>query len=83
MSTEAISEMTFIREFTRELHNKNAAVFVGAGLSMASGYVDWKGLLREIIQDLKLNPDKEHDLVTIALSVPPKILPLAISNPGW
>ena len=66
MSTEAISEMTFIREFTRELHNKNAAVFVGAGLSMASGYVDWKGLLREIIQDLKLNPDKEHDLVTIA-----------------
>ncbi len=66
MSTEAISEATFIREYTRELHNKNAAVFAGAGLSMASGYVDWKGLLTEIIQDLGLDPDKEHDLVTLA-----------------
>ena len=66
MSTEAISEAVFIREYTRELHNKNAAVFAGAGLSMASGYVDWKGLLTDIIQDLKLDPDKEHDLVTIA-----------------
>jgi len=66
MSTEAISDVTFIREYTRELHNKNAAVFAGAGLSMDSGYVDWKGLLRDIIQDLGLNPDKEHDLVTLA-----------------
>jgi hypothetical protein len=33
---------------------------------MASGYVDWKALLREIIQDLGLDPDKEHDLVTLA-----------------
>ena len=49
MSTEAISETEFVREYTRELHSKNAAVFAGAGLSMASGYVDWKGLLKEII----------------------------------
>jgi hypothetical protein len=66
MSTEAISAETFIREYTRELHNKNAAVFAGAGLSMDSGYIDWRGLLREIIQDLGLDPDKEHDLVTLA-----------------
>jgi len=66
MSTEAIPESTFIREFTRELHNKNAAVFAGAGLSMASGYVDWKGLLKHIIADLGLNPDEEDDLVTVA-----------------
>src|SRR5437899_811535 len=66
MSAEAIPDATFIREFTRELHNKNAAVFAGAGLSTASGYVDWKGLLREIIQDLGLDPNKEHDLVTLA-----------------
>src|ERR1700682_3156097 len=66
MITEAIPAGTFIREFTRELHNKNAAVFAGAGLSTASGYVDWRGLLREIIQDLGLDPDKEHDLVTLA-----------------
>jgi hypothetical protein len=66
LSADALSESVFIREFTRELHNKNAAVFAGAGLSTASGYVDWKGLLREIIQDLGLDPDKEHDLVTLA-----------------
>ena len=61
-----ISADKFVREYTRELHNKNAAVFAGAGLSMASGYVDWKGLLREIIEDLGLDPEREHDLVTLA-----------------
>ena len=66
MSSEAISASVFLREYSRELHNKNAAVFAGAGLSMETGYVDWKGLLREIIQDLGLDPDKEHDLVTLA-----------------
>src|SRR5258706_15462553 len=66
MSADAISAANFIREYTRELRNKNAAVFAGAGLSTASGYVDWKGLLKEIIQDLGLDPDREHDLVTLA-----------------
>ncbi len=66
MSTEAIPAANFVREYTRELHNKNAAVFVGAGMSMGSGYVDWKGLLAEIVRDLGLDPEKEHDLVTVA-----------------
>ena len=66
MSAEAIAEDVFIREFTRELHNKNAAVFAGAGLSMGSGYVDWANLLKEIIQDLGLDPAREADLVTVA-----------------
>jgi hypothetical protein len=66
MSAEAIPVANFVREYTRELHNKNAAIFVGAGMSMASGYVDWKGLLAEIVRDLGLDPDKERDLVTVA-----------------
>ena len=66
MSSEAIPASTFIREYTRELHAKNAAIFAGAGLSVATGYVDWSGLLTEIIQDLGLDPKKEHDLVTLA-----------------
>src|SRR6266446_74059 len=66
MSAEAISESTFIREFTRELHNRNTAIFAGAGLSMASGYVDWKGLLKPLITDLGLDPEEEDDLVTLA-----------------
>jgi len=66
MSSEAIAVSTFIREYTRELHNKNAAVFAGAGLSVDSGYVDWPDLLKELIQDLRLDPEREHDLVTLA-----------------
>src|ERR1051326_6201750 len=66
MTTEAISEETFVREYTRELHNKNAALFAAAVLSMASGYVDWKELLREIIQDLGFDADKEYELVSLA-----------------
>ncbi len=66
MTTESIPENTFIREFIHELHNRNVAVFAGAGLSIDAGYVDWNGLLKDIITDLGLNPDKEHDLVTVA-----------------
>ena len=66
MSSEAIAASTFIREYTRELHNKNAAIFAGAGLSVNSGYVDWPDLLKELIQDLGLDPEREHDLVTLA-----------------
>jgi len=65
MIMDSIPENILIREFTRELHNRNAAVFAGAGLSKDSGYVDWKGLLKDIIIDLGLNPDKEDDLITV------------------
>lgn len=64
--SEEILAAVLLRDFTRELHNKNAAVFVGAGLSRSSGYVDWKGLLEEPIRDLGLDPDQEVDLVTVA-----------------
>lgn len=66
MSTEAITQEQFLREFTKELHNDNAAAFVGAGFSMSAGYVDWKGLLKDIVTDLGLDPDKEHDLISVA-----------------
>lgn len=66
MSIEAISKAKFLREFTKELHNDNAAVFIGAGFSMSSGYVDWESLLKDIVMDLGLDPKKEHDLVTVA-----------------
>jgi hypothetical protein len=66
MSTEAIASHVFVRDFTRELHSQNAAVFAGAGLSMATGYVDWKGLLEELVRDLHLDPEIETDLVTVA-----------------
>jgi hypothetical protein len=66
MNNEEIAPAVFIREYTKELHNKNAAVFVGAGLSMPAGYLDWRSLLADIIRDLNLDPDHETDLVTVA-----------------
>jgi hypothetical protein len=66
MTSEAIPPAIFIRDYTRELHNRNAAVFAGAGLSAGSGYVDWPKLLEEITRDLGLDPKHERDLVTIA-----------------
>lgn len=66
MSTEAISQEQFLREFTKELHSRNAAAFIGAGFSMSAGYVNWEELLKGVVTDLGLDPKKEHDLVSVA-----------------
>lgn len=66
MSDEAISKEVLIREYTKELHNRNAAAFIGAGLSIPGGYLDWRSLLKDVIHDLRLDPVHESDLVTVA-----------------
>ena len=55
-----------VRSYAAALESGDAALFAGAGLSRAAGYVDWKGLLRDIAEDLKLDIDRESDLVAIA-----------------
>ncbi|QDV79093.1 SIR2 family protein [Botrimarina mediterranea] len=62
----ALDKNVFLREYTRALREGNAAVFAGAGVSRAAGYVDWKQLLREIAEDLDLDVDRESDLVALA-----------------
>jgi len=44
----------------------DVALFAGAGLSRAAGYVDWRSLLRDIATELKLDIDRETDLIAIA-----------------
>ncbi|QDT59464.1 hypothetical protein SV7mr_19710 [Stieleria bergensis] len=56
----------FLRQYSKAIADDTAAVFVGAGLSRPSGYVDWRELLRDIAEDLKLDIDRETDLVAIA-----------------
>ncbi|MBN1638098.1 MAG: SIR2 family protein [Ignavibacteriales bacterium] len=56
----------FIEKFSTEILEDNAAVFAGAGLSMSSGFVSWKELLRDIALELNLDIDKENDLIGIA-----------------
>ncbi len=56
----------FERKFSHEVREHNAAIFAGAGLSVAAGHVNWKELLREVADELGLDVSKEHDLVTLA-----------------
>jgi hypothetical protein len=56
----------FIKSYLKELEENNAAIFAGAGLSVASGHVDWKGLLKDFAEELGLNIEKETDLISLA-----------------
>ncbi|WP_394886662.1 SIR2 family protein [Clostridium butyricum] len=59
-------EKQFEDNIIKELKNNNLAIFAGAGLSRASGYVDWATLLSGIASNLGLTIDKETDLVSLA-----------------
>jgi len=56
----------FYETYLSALEAGDAALFVGAGLSRASGFVDWKELMRDIADDIGLSVDRESDLIAIA-----------------
>ena len=61
-----VSKEEMLRHFGTELQSGDAALFIGAGMSKASGLVDWKELLRDIGKDLQLDVDRESDLIALA-----------------
>lgn len=56
----------FVDAYQKALDEGVAAAFVGAGLSVPAGFVDWKELLREIAEELDLSVDDETDLIALA-----------------
>tara|TARA_R110000796_G_scaffold96719_1_gene203212 strand:- start:673498 stop:674943 length:1446 start_codon:yes stop_codon:yes gene_type:complete len=56
----------FIKDFIESLEDRKAAIFAGAGLSVGAGYVDWKGLLSDIADEIGLDIKKEEDLIAVA-----------------
>lgn len=54
----------FLDEISQKMKQGDISIFAGAGLSIASGYVDWKKLLEPISKQLRLNPN--IDLTEIA-----------------
>lgn len=56
----------FISDYADEIVNGNAALFAGAGFSKEVGFVDWKGLLKDAADEMKLNIEKEDDLISVA-----------------
>lgn len=56
----------FADRYLKAIKNENAAIFAGAGLSVGTGLVNWKGLLKDTADELGLNVEKEHDLIALA-----------------
>jgi len=55
----------FINTFVNALKENNAVVFAGAGMSVASGYFDWRKLMSPVAHKLGLNIDEEYDLTLL------------------
>lgn len=62
----AASIDSFIKSYLAAIREDNAAVFAGAGLSIPTGMVDWRGLLRELAREVGLDVDRESDLIAVA-----------------
>src|SRR5215831_1963783 len=56
----------FYKDYGKALDGREAALFIGAGLSIPAGFKSWQELLREVATDLQLDIDRETDLVALA-----------------
>lgn len=56
----------FVERWSEALEKGSASAFIGAGLSRAAGYPDWRTLLKEVADTLGLDIDNEHDLAAVA-----------------
>lgn len=57
---------SFIKKFSKEIREQNAAIFAGAGFSMEAGYVNWSELLEPLAEEIGIDISKESDLVSLA-----------------
>lgn len=62
----SLTKEELVKKFVRMLSANKATLFIGAGLSKASGYVDWKELLRWPAKSLGLDIDREFSFPEIA-----------------
>jgi Sir2- and TIR-associating SLOG family/SIR2-like domain len=52
--------------YASAMHEGDAALFIGAGMSRPAGFVDWKGLLAKCALEIGLDVNREDDLVEVA-----------------
>src|SRR3954462_3616609 len=55
-----------VASFAAALDRRSAALFVGAGLSIAAGYPGWSALLKEAAAQIGLDVARETDLPAVA-----------------
>lgn len=51
--------INYLNIMVKELETEHLSIFAGAGISIDSGFVDWKGLMRPIIEQLEINPNMD------------------------
>ena len=56
----------FIQQYAKVIEYGDTALFAGAGLSRAAGFVDWRALLKDIAAELQLDIHRETDLIAVA-----------------
>lgn len=66
MHTESVTNrdcLNYLNIMVRDIESEHLSIFAGAGVSINSGFVDWKGLMRPIIDQLRISPDLDLALV--------------------
>lgn len=66
MNLEAPEIKGFINDYVEKLRQGTATIFLGAGMSKSAGFVDWKGLLKDLATELGLKIEDETDLISVA-----------------
>lgn len=61
-----IDERALLANFSQQMDEDAVALFLGAGMSRPSGFVNWKELMRDIALELKLDIERETDLISLA-----------------
>lgn len=56
----------FLRDYSRAVLDYTAGMFLGAGTSMSAGYPSWKGLLKDVADELRLELHDLEDLAAVA-----------------
>jgi hypothetical protein len=59
-------ERDFFEHYVEALERRTAALFVGAGLSAAADFPDWKTLLSGVAEEIELDVKQESDLPAVA-----------------
>lgn len=57
---------SFIEDYTAQIHHKRAGLFIGAGISAGSGFVDWKTLMLPLAKEIGLDIEREKDFPRLA-----------------
>lgn len=61
-----ISDKKFLKDYSSAVIQGHAAIFAGAGFSSSAGFVNWKGLVKDLAAEIGLDVEKEYDMVALS-----------------